>query len=225
MLLWNWSIKLFQSGLSVDDRSGADNELVFRVQFLQESDSSHFCVSYTSDIVDHNLSLFERWSRGHSRCWIWLWVEQFYFGLRELDFILCKTEWLQEILLHHSLDTVVIKHILNQSYGDRGISIVYIWNVGRTHRVSSCIIDKVINLFDLGPVPIKVPWCLLILKFEKTSVLQVHKSNNFLISIVHDKYPSQIVEVCLCKTALSGTEDDHRSEDFHLVVLFGHFCF
>lgn len=87
------------------------------------------------------------------------------------------------------------------------------------------IVNKFKLCLNLFPLPVEVPRGFFVLQPEQTCILQVHKSDYFLITIVHDENPSQIVELFFQETALSHAEKYNCSQYLHLVVLFDHFSF
>lgn len=81
---------------------------------------------------------------------------------------------------------------------------------------SDFFIDKLEGFLNFTPVQ------LLILGSEELSILEIHKSNDLLVAIVHDVASPQKIKFFLLQPALSGVKQAHQSEDPVLVVLLCH---
>jgi len=108
---------------------------------------------------------------------------------------------------------------LNQANWNWCVSCKNIWKVWRIHKVDLILTDKVEGVLDLGPVP-RISF---VLDFEKASILQVHQRDYLLIAVVHDKDPSQVIEILLSEASLREREQAHGPQHLHLIVSFDHF--
>ena len=132
---------------------------------------------------------------------------------------------LQPVLLKQWSDSLVLDKVLDKSDRNWRVTIVNIRNIRRGESIHA-FVNQVKSVFDFLPVPVKIFWLLLvILHSEKTCILKVHEGNHLLVTIVHHKNSSQVVEIDFGQAALSGAVDTHGSQNLHFVVLLSHFGF